>query len=56
MLYQLPGGLFAELSYDTEANHITHLRSFTSSAPLEDYGADGMDRKGTAAFDQQGFV
>ena len=37
LLYHLPGGLFAELCYDTEANHITHLRSFTSSVPLEDY-------------------
>jgi len=37
LLYHLPGGLFAELCYDTVANHITHLRSFTSSVPLEDY-------------------
>ena len=37
LLYHLPGGLFAELCYDVEANHITGLRSFTSSGPLEDY-------------------
>jgi hypothetical protein len=37
LLYHLPGGVFAELSYDVETNHITHLRSFVSSAPLADY-------------------
>ena len=35
--YNLPGEVFAELSYDTEANHITHLRSFTSAVSLADY-------------------
>ena len=40
LLYHLPGGLFVELCYDTTANHTTHLRSFTSSVPLEDYAHD----------------
>ncbi|GAB3877191.1 hypothetical protein GCM10028824_36700 [Hymenobacter segetis] len=37
LLYHLPSGGGAELSYDVAANHITHLRAFVSSAPLEDY-------------------
>ena len=27
LLYHLPGGLFAELCYDTDANHIIHVLS-----------------------------
>lgn len=38
-LYHLPGGVFVEFYYDTHANSITRLRSFTSAAQLEDYAA-----------------
>lgn len=38
-LYWLPGGVFVELYYDTYTKEITQLKSFTSSAPLEDYTA-----------------
>ena len=30
-------GLFAELYYDTLANELVRLRSFSSAVPLEDY-------------------
>ena len=36
-LYHLPGGVFVEVFYDTLANAIVRVRSFTSAAPLEDY-------------------
>ncbi len=42
-LYHLPGGFFAELYYDPEANTVrrmrafTRVRAFTDAAPLEDY-------------------
>ena len=36
-LYHLPGGFFVELYYDTHANELVRLHSFTSAAPLEDY-------------------
>ncbi|TPG66046.1 hypothetical protein [Hymenobacter nivis] len=36
-LYHLPGGFFVELYYDTHANELVRLRSFSSSEPLEDY-------------------
>lgn len=38
-LYHLPGGFFVELYYDTHANELVRLRSFTRAAPLEDYVA-----------------
>lgn len=38
-LYHLPGGVFVELYYDTHANAIVRLRSFTSAGPLADYAA-----------------
>jgi hypothetical protein len=36
-LYHLPGGFFVELYYDTHANELVRLRSFSSPEPLEDY-------------------
>jgi hypothetical protein len=38
-LYHLPAGFFVELYYDTHANELVRLRSFTSAAPLEDYAS-----------------
>ena len=37
MLYHLPGGVFAELRYDTAASGISNLPPFDSSEPLADY-------------------
>jgi hypothetical protein len=40
LLYQLPGGLFVELTYDTEANEVQHLFAFEASSEddrLPDY-------------------
>ncbi len=36
-LYHLPAGFFVEVYYDTHANEIVRLRSFSSAEPLEDY-------------------
>ena len=36
-LYHLLGGFFVELYYNTLANELVRLRSFSSVAPLEDY-------------------
>ena len=36
-LYYLPGGFFVEVYYDTRANELGRLRSFSSVVPLEDY-------------------
>lgn len=36
-LYYLPGEFFVELYYDTHANKLVRLRSFSSAEPLEDY-------------------
>ena len=38
-LYHLPGGVFAELYYDTHRNQITRVQAFISAAPLQDYVA-----------------
>ncbi|TPG59473.1 hypothetical protein [Hymenobacter nivis] len=38
-LYHLPGGFFVELYYDTLAEELVRLRSFSSTEPLEDYAA-----------------
>ena len=38
-LYHLPGGFFVELYYDSHANELVRLRSFSSAVPLEDYAA-----------------
>ena len=38
-LYHLFGRFFVEVYYDTQANEITRLRSFSSQEPLEDYAA-----------------
>ena len=36
-LYELPGRFFVELIYDTAANEVLGLRSFSSLEGLEDY-------------------
>lgn len=36
-LYELPGRFFVEVTYDTAANELLGLRSFSSRGPLEDY-------------------
>ena len=36
-LYYLPGGFFVELYYNTLANELVRLHSFSGVAPLEDY-------------------
>lgn len=36
-LYSLPGHFFVEVTYDTVANELVDLRSFSTSAGLEDY-------------------
>ena len=38
-LYHMPGEFFVEVYYDTRANKLVRLRSFSSAAPLEDYAA-----------------
>ena len=42
MLYQLPGGLFAELNYDVNDSKVTHLFAFEAGSEddrLPDYAA-----------------
>ena len=47
-LYHLPGSVFAELYYNTQANQITRVRAFTSSKQLHGYAdyihfSEGLD-------------